>query len=59
MSALPLYVEPNVSPDSPVEKQPVLGIIGMGAMGRMYANYLANSGWKRYVSRLKNQRYPV
>jgi phosphoglycerate dehydrogenase-like enzyme len=25
-----------------------LGIIGMGDMGRMYANRLSQHGWKRY-----------
>ncbi|VDC04360.1 unnamed protein product [Peniophora sp. CBMAI 1063] len=42
-----LTVDPNVTPDAPAEEQPVLGIIGMGAMGKMYAKYLSRAGWKR------------
>ncbi|KAF7338029.1 Prephenate dehydrogenase [Mycena venus] len=37
----------DASPDSPVEEQPTLGLIGMGAMGRMYAKYLSEAGWKK------------
>ncbi|KAJ7438467.1 hypothetical protein FB451DRAFT_1152009 [Mycena latifolia] len=37
----------DVSPASPVEKQPTIGLIGMGAMGRMYAKYLSKAGWKK------------
>ncbi|KAJ7685487.1 hypothetical protein DFH06DRAFT_44565 [Mycena polygramma] len=37
----------DVSPESPVEKQPTIGLIGMGAMGRMYAKYLSKAGWKK------------
>lgn len=40
-------MDSNVSPESPVEKQPVIGLIGMGAMGRMYAKVLAEAGWQR------------
>ena len=39
----------DVTPQSPVEKQPVIGLIGMGAMGTMYAQQLADAGWKKYV----------
>ncbi|KAJ7500489.1 hypothetical protein B0H11DRAFT_783122 [Mycena galericulata] len=38
---------PHVSPASPVEAQPTIGLIGMGAMGRMYARYLSQAGWKK------------
>jgi hypothetical protein len=38
---------PDVSPASPVEVQPTIGLIGMGAMGRMYAKYLSQAGWKK------------
>ncbi|KAJ7940301.1 hypothetical protein B0H13DRAFT_1937476 [Mycena leptocephala] len=37
----------DVSPDSPFEEQPTIGLIGMGAMGRMYAKYLSEAGWKK------------
>jgi len=40
-------IDPNVTPDAPVEAQPAIGLIGMGAMGRMYAKYLAQGGWKK------------
>jgi prephenate dehydrogenase (NADP+) len=48
---LPLSTQPamfeNVSPNDPVEKQPSIGLIGMGAMGRMYAKLLSLAGWKK------------
>ncbi|KAG8912001.1 prephenate dehydrogenase (NADP(+)) [Tulasnella sp. 417] len=37
----------NVSPDSPVAEQPVIGIIGRGEIGRMYAKHLSATGWKK------------
>ena len=40
---------PVVSPKDDAEKQPTLGLIGMGAMGKMYANLLSKAGWKKYV----------
>lgn len=43
-------VKPDVTPDAPVEEQPAIGLIGMGAMGTMYAKQLAAAGWKRYDS---------
>ncbi|KAJ6548118.1 prephenate dehydrogenase [Mycena vulgaris] len=43
MSSFPL----DVSPASPAEAQPTIGLIGMGAMGRMYAKYLSQAGWKK------------
>jgi 6-phosphogluconate dehydrogenase (decarboxylating) len=39
----------DVSPASPAEAQPTIGLIGMGAMGRMYAKYLSQAGWKKCV----------
>ncbi|KAB5593922.1 hypothetical protein CTheo_2648 [Ceratobasidium theobromae] len=35
----------NATPDSPVQDQPVIGIIGMGEMGKMYARILSSAGW--------------
>ncbi|KZT09557.1 Prephenate dehydrogenase [Laetiporus sulphureus 93-53] len=40
-------IRPSVSTDSPIEEQPAIGVIGMGAMGTMYAHYLALGGWKK------------
>lgn len=40
-------IRPDVTPQSPYDEQPVIGIIGMGAMGGMYAKCLSNAGWKR------------
>lgn len=40
-------ISPDVSPDAPLEEQPAIGLIGMGAMGSMYAKYLAAAGWKK------------
>ncbi|KAJ6502195.1 hypothetical protein C8R45DRAFT_611730 [Mycena sanguinolenta] len=37
----------DASPSSPLEEQPTIGLIGMGAMGRMYAKYLSSAGWKK------------
>ena len=42
-------IRPGVSTDSPIEEQPAIGVIGMGAMGTMYAHYLALGGWKKCV----------
>lgn len=36
-----------VTPDMPEEAQPSIGLIGMGAMGSMYAKYLSSGGWKK------------
>ncbi|KAI0252847.1 prephenate dehydrogenase [Lactifluus subvellereus] len=38
---------PDVTPDAPVDKQPTIGLIGMGGMGKMYAKYLSAAGWKK------------
>jgi hypothetical protein len=40
-------IYPNVTPKSPVDEQPTIGLIGMGAMGQMYARYLSAAGWKK------------
>ncbi|KAF8211853.1 prephenate dehydrogenase [Mycena galopus ATCC 62051] len=37
----------DVSPSSPLEEQPTIGLIGMGAMGRMYAKHFSSAGWKK------------
>ena len=39
----------DVTPDMPYDEQPSIGLIGMGEMGRMYANCLSKAGWKRFV----------
>ena len=38
------------TPNMPADRQPVIGMIGMGEMGKMYARVLAGAGWKRFVS---------
>ncbi|KAG6896543.1 hypothetical protein C0992_007539 [Termitomyces sp. T32_za158] len=38
-------IDANVSPSNPRDAQPTIGLIGMGAMGRMYANLLSEAGW--------------
>ncbi|KAG5640976.1 hypothetical protein DXG03_006469 [Asterophora parasitica] len=40
-------IDPLVSPSSPRDAQPTIGLIGMGAMGRMYAKYLSEAGWQK------------
>ncbi|OCH93825.1 Prephenate dehydrogenase [Obba rivulosa] len=40
-------VRPDATPDAPVEEQPAIGLIGMGAMGSMYAKYFSAAGWKK------------
>ncbi|CAE6437494.1 unnamed protein product [Rhizoctonia solani] len=37
----------DATPDSPAEDQPVIGIIGMGEMGKMYAKVLSKAGWAK------------
>lgn len=39
----------NATPDAPAEDQPVIGIIGMGEMGKMYARTLSAAGWAKWV----------
>ncbi|KAI9464006.1 prephenate dehydrogenase [Lactarius psammicola] len=38
---------PDVTPDAPADQQPTIGLIGMGAMGKMYAKHLSAAGWKK------------
>ncbi|TDL22785.1 prephenate dehydrogenase [Rickenella mellea] len=40
-------VQHDVSPQAPVDDQPTIGLIGMGEMGRMYAKYLSEAGWRK------------
>jgi len=40
-------IRSDVTPDAPIDEQPTIGLIGMGAMGRMYAKYLSAAGWKK------------
>lgn len=35
----------NISPSSQIDAQPTIGLIGMGAMGKMYARVLSEAGW--------------
>ncbi|EIW78883.1 prephenate dehydrogenase [Coniophora puteana RWD-64-598 SS2] len=37
----------TVTPADAFEDQPTIGLIGMGAMGEMYAKYLSQGGWKK------------
>ncbi|KAH7099827.1 prephenate dehydrogenase [Auriculariales sp. MPI-PUGE-AT-0066] len=41
------FVDQPPTTDLPYHCQPVLGLIGMGEMGRMYAKALATAGWQR------------
>jgi prephenate dehydrogenase (NADP+) len=40
-------IRPDVTPDAPVDEQPTIGLIGMGAMGKLYAKCLSAAGWKK------------
>ncbi|KAI6101276.1 hypothetical protein F5141DRAFT_1218308 [Pisolithus sp. B1] len=40
-------VRVDVKPSDPTDEQPTIGLIGMGAMGTMYAKHLAEAGWKK------------
>ncbi|KAI0807841.1 Prephenate dehydrogenase [Fomes fomentarius] len=40
-------VWPYVTPEMPVEEQPAIGLIGMGAMGSLYARSFSEAGWKK------------
>ncbi|KAI0780502.1 Prephenate dehydrogenase [Trametes elegans] len=42
-----MAINPNVTPGSPPEEHPAIGLIGMGAMGNMYARCLSQAGWKK------------
>jgi hypothetical protein len=48
-SKLPSHTmpSPDVTPDAPYDEQPAIGLIGMGAMGTMYAQHLSAAGWKK------------
>ncbi|KZP01846.1 Prephenate dehydrogenase [Calocera viscosa TUFC12733] len=35
----------DVSPSAPPDKQPAIGLIGMGEMGRMYCRRFSDAGW--------------
>jgi prephenate dehydrogenase (NADP+) len=48
-ATLPINVTPNASPSLLPKDQPTIGLIGMGAMGQMYATCLGQAGWRRYV----------
>ena len=37
----------DATPSAPVDDQPVVGIIGMGEMGKMYAKTLSAAGWAK------------
>lgn len=51
-ATLPINLSPAVTPSSPTESQPTIGLIGMGAMGRMYAQRLGAAGWRKSVDYL-------
>jgi prephenate dehydrogenase (NADP+) len=40
-------VRTNVSLNDPPEEHPTIGLIGMGAMGAMYAKHLSKAGWTK------------
>lgn len=40
-------VWPYVTPEMPAEEQPAIGLIGMGAMGSLYARSFSEAGWKK------------
>jgi prephenate dehydrogenase (NADP+) len=42
-----MMVGPDITPDAPVDEQPTIGLIGMGAMGQMYASRLSAAGWTK------------
>ena len=42
-----MAISEDVTPQSPIDEQPIIGLIGMGAMGTMYAKHLVNAGWKK------------
>jgi len=46
-ATLPINVAPEVFPSSLPEVQPTIGLIGMGAMGKMYARRFSEAGWSR------------
>ncbi|KAF9005257.1 prephenate dehydrogenase [Cyathus striatus] len=42
-----INVDPCITPNAPSHTHPTIGLIGMGAMGRMYAKCLHDAGWKK------------
>ncbi|KAI0665264.1 Prephenate dehydrogenase [Cubamyces menziesii] len=42
-----MAIRPDITPDAPEAEQPAIGLIGMGAMGGMYARLLSKAGWKK------------
>ncbi|KAF8550978.1 Prephenate dehydrogenase, partial [Imleria badia] len=42
-----MFIPVDVSPNHPIDQQPTIGLIGMGAMGAMYARHLSDAGWKK------------
>jgi hypothetical protein len=49
-NSIPINVSLNVSPSSSIDDQPTIGLIGMGAMGRMCAQALCLAGWRKFVN---------
>ena len=54
-----MAIPEDVTPQSPIQEQPVIGLIGMGAMGTMYAKHLVNAGWKKCAFSWSNFAYPA
>ena len=54
-----MAVPEDVTPQSPIEEQPIIGLIGMGAMGTLYAKHLVDAGWKRYAFPRPNFSHPA
>jgi hypothetical protein len=52
-------IHPDVSPNAPAHKQPIIGLIGMGAMGHMYAKLLSQAHWKQCVFSPPLSSYPL
>jgi hypothetical protein len=52
-------IRPDVSPNPPAHEQPTIGLIGMGAMGRMYAKLLSQAHWKQCVFSPPLSSYPL
>jgi len=50
---------PDVSPNPPAHEQPTIGLIGMGAMGCMYAKLLSQAHWKQCVFSPPLSSYPL
>ena len=54
-----MAVRPNVPPNAPIEEQPAIGIIGMGAMGSLYARCFSQAGWKKSFLSTYSSTYPL